>query len=266
MKEIITMWKYSMMVALTALCAGIYMLFLLPTKTITLIPGITEIRPASLLPVIFGLLFGPAGAWGSAIGNLAGDLFGTFSPGSIFGFAGNFLYAYIPYKLWHHMKQRHGEDRAPTINTPWKLANFGIVSFISSMACAVTIAWGLNLLNLTNFPAPAIIIVLNNTVTTLLLGPILLPVLYKAAKKYKLLWTDLMHPKDFSKPSTDKLYPFMIITGSAGALMSGLASACFIAGNNIFDWQISVQGTGSITVTLFVLPFLAVMLYGSLRA
>ena len=75
-----------------------------------------------------------------------------------------------------------------------------------------------------------------------------------------------MHPKDFSKPSTDKLYPFMIITGSAGALMSGLASACFIAGNNIFDWQISVQGTGSITVTLFVLPFLAVMLYGSLRA
>lgn len=73
MKEIVSMWKYSMMVAITVLCAGIYMLFLLPTKSIAIIPGITEIRPASLLPVVFGLLFGPAGAWGSAIGNLGGD-------------------------------------------------------------------------------------------------------------------------------------------------------------------------------------------------
>jgi len=266
MKEIVTMWKYSMMVALTVLCAGIYMLLLLPTKSIVIIPGITEIRPASLLPVIFGLLFGPAGAWGSAIGNLAGDLFGTLSPGSIFGFVGNFLYAYIPYKLWYHIKQRHGEDRAPTINSPWKLARFGIVSFISSIPCAVTIAWGLNLLDITNFPAPAIIIALNNTVTTLLFGPILLPILYKAAKKYRLLWTDLMHPKDISKPSTDKLYPFMIITGSTGAFLSGLAAACFIAGEAVFDWQRSVQGMGSVAVTLIVLPFFAIMLYGSFKS
>jgi energy-coupling factor transport system substrate-specific component len=39
------MWKYSTMVALTVLCAGIYMLFLLPFKSIPIIPGITEIRP-----------------------------------------------------------------------------------------------------------------------------------------------------------------------------------------------------------------------------
>src|SRR5690606_24211054 len=161
MKEIVSMWKYSMMVAITVLCAGIYMLFLLPTKSIAIIPGITEIRPASLLPVVFGLLFGPAGAWGSAIGNLGGDFFGTLSPGSLFGFIGNFLNAYIPYRLWYHIKQRHGEDRAPTINSPWKLARFGIVSTIASIACAVTIAWGLNLLKITNFPAPATIIALN---------------------------------------------------------------------------------------------------------
>lgn len=61
-KEIFSMWKYGIMVAITVLCAGIYMLFLLPTKSIPIIPGVTEIRPASLLPVIFGLLFGPAGA------------------------------------------------------------------------------------------------------------------------------------------------------------------------------------------------------------
>jgi energy-coupling factor transport system substrate-specific component len=135
-KEIIRMWKYSTMVALTVLCAGIYMLFLLPFKSIPIIPGITEIRPATLFPVIFGLLFGPAGAWGSAIGNLCGDFFGTLSIGSAFGFIGNFLYAFIPYKLWYHIKLRHGEDRTPTINSPWKLAQFGIISFIASTACA----------------------------------------------------------------------------------------------------------------------------------
>jgi energy-coupling factor transport system substrate-specific component len=49
---------------------------------------------------VFSILFGPAAAWGSAFGNLIGDFFGTLGLGSIFGFVGNFLYAYIPYRLW----------------------------------------------------------------------------------------------------------------------------------------------------------------------
>ncbi len=266
MKELVKMWKYSMMIAITVLCAGIYMLFLLPTKSITIIPGITEIRPASLLPVIFGLLFGPAGAWGAAIGNLGGDLFGTLSPGSIFGFVGNFLYAYIPYKLWYHINQKHVHDKAPTINSPWKLARFGITAFISSTACAVTIAWGLSLLNLASFPALSVIITLNNTVTTLILGPIILPLLYSFAKKNKLLWTDVMHPKDISKPSRDRLHPLMIISGSIGGLVSGMAAGCLITGQAVSGWQLSAAGTSSTTVALIVLPFLVILFYGSFNS
>lgn len=266
MKELVRMWKYGMMVAITVLCAGIYMLFLLPTKSIVIIPGITEIRPASLLPVIFGLLFGPAGAWGSAIGNLGGDLFGTLSPGSIFGFIGNFLHAYIPYKLWYHIKQRHGEDRAPTINSPWKLARFGITSFIASTACAVTIAWGLDILNMASFSALAIIITLNNTVTTLVLGPVLLPLIYTFVKKNNLLWTDIMHPIDISRPSSDKVHPLMITSGALGGLVSGLAASYLIAGQTIFGHQISTTGTGNLAVALIVLPFLAILIYGSLNS
>ncbi len=266
MKELIKMWKYSTMVAITVLCAGIYMLFLLPTKSIVIIPGVTEIRPASLLPVIFGLLFGPAGAWGSAIGNLGGDLFGTMSPGSMFGFIGNFMYAYIPYKLWYHIKQRHGEDRAPTINSPWKLARFGITSFIASTACAVTIAWGLDLLNMASFSALAIIITLNNTVTTLLLGPIVLPLIYTFTKKNKLLWTDIMHPKDISRPSIDKVHPLMISAGAIGGLVSGLAASYLIAGQTLSGQQIPTTGTGNLTVALIVLPFLITLFYGSLNS
>ena len=91
MKEIVSMWKYSMMVAITVLCAGIYMLFLLPTKSIAIIPGITEIRPASLLPVVFGLYSArqahgalPSGTWEEifsvpSLRGLCSDLSGTFS-------------------------------------------------------------------------------------------------------------------------------------------------------------------------------------------
>lgn len=266
MKEIIKMWKYGIMVALTVLCAGIYMLFLLPSKSIPIIPGVTEIRPASLLPVLFGLLFGPAGAWGSAIGNLGGDLFGTLSMGSIFGFIGNFLYAYVPYKLWHHIKPRHGEDKSPNVNSPWKLAQYGVIAFIASSASAVTIAWGLDLLNITSFTALAIIITLNNSVITLVLGPMILPVFYSIVKKNKLLWTDIMHPKDISKPSTDKLHPLMVTVGSIGGLVSGLAVGYMVAGQTLLGQQISTIGTGHPATAFIVLPFLIILFYGAFNS
>ncbi len=254
------------MVALTVLCAGIYMLFLLPTKSVPIIPGITEIRPASIFPVIFGLLFGPAGVWGSAIGNLAGDFFGTLSVGSIFGFVGNFLYAFIAYKLWNHIKCRRGEDRSPTINSPWKLVQFGIVSFIASAACAAVIAWGLDILELASFTSLSIIIVLNNSVITLIFGPILLPLIYRVAKKYRLLWTDVMHPRDISKPSPDKLHPLMITTGAIGGLGSGLAAGYLLAGQIIHGQQMIMTGAGHPATAFIVLPFLIILSYGSFNA
>lgn len=267
MKEIIRMWKYNTMVALTVMCAGIYMLFLLPTKSIPIIPGITEIRPASLLPVLFGLLFGPAGAWGSAIGNLGGDFFGTLSAGSIFGFIGNFIFACIPYKLWRYIKLRHGEDRLPTLNSPGKLARFGLISFIASTACAVIIAWGLDLLKLADFTSLSIIITLNNSMITLLLGPIILPVVYPFVKKHKMLWTDIMHPMDISKPSTDKLHPYMIAAGSTGGLITGLVSCCILSGEAILSHTTSTSGgNGNPITALILLPFLATIFYGSFNS
>lgn len=261
------MWRYGTMVALTFLCAGVYMLFLLPFKTEQLIPGITEIRFATLFPVIFGLLFGPAGAWGSAIGNLGGDFFGTLSAGSVFGFAGNFLYAYIPYKLWYHIKLKPGEDRTPTINSPHKLAQFGLISFISSASCAVIIAWGLNVLKLADFKSLSIIITLNNSVITLLLGPIVLPVLYSIAKKNNLLWMRIMHKDDIRMPSKDKLKPLMAAVGAIGGICSGLAAGYISAHLNSIECQIpAVAKIGSPHITLAVLPFILALCYGSFNS
>src|SRR3712207_8472997 len=73
MKEIFTMWRHTQMVVLVALSAAIYAAVLIPFKGFTIIPGFTEVRPANVFPFVFGLLFGPAGAWGAAVGNLIGD-------------------------------------------------------------------------------------------------------------------------------------------------------------------------------------------------
>ena len=100
MREAFAMWRHTQMAVLVALSAAIYAALLIPFKGIPLVPGFIEIRPANAFPVVFGLLFGPAGAWGAAIGNLIGDFFGTLSLGSIGGFVGNFFLALLPYKMW----------------------------------------------------------------------------------------------------------------------------------------------------------------------
>ena len=101
MKELFTMWKNTRMIVLTAVSAAVYAAVLIPFKVaIPIIPGFTEVRPAGVLPIICSLMFGPAGAWGAAIGNTIADAFGTFGPGTLFGFIGNFFYGYIPYRMW----------------------------------------------------------------------------------------------------------------------------------------------------------------------
>jgi len=148
MKDVFKMWKQTKMVVLVALCAGLYAAVLIPFKGFVIIPGITEFRPASALPIVFGLLFGPAGAWGSAIGNLIGDFFGSIGIGSAFGFVGNFLFAYVPYKLWHNLAILDKEDKEPDLKSGKKIFAYVLVSIFGAVACALFIAWGLDILNM----------------------------------------------------------------------------------------------------------------------
>lgn len=80
---------------------GVYFALLIPFKQIQLLEGFSDFRISALFPVMAGLLMGPAGALGCGVGNLLADLFGTLSAASVFGLVGNFLFAFLPYKLWH---------------------------------------------------------------------------------------------------------------------------------------------------------------------
>jgi energy-coupling factor transport system substrate-specific component len=264
MKEVFSMWKYTRMIILVALSAAIYAAFLIVFKAgIPIIPGITEIRPANVFPPVFSLLFGPAGAWGAAIGNLIGDLFGgSLGIGSIFGFVGNFFLGFIPYKLFGSVFGLvPANDMSQTTNTGKKLIAFEIVALVASAACGIMIAWYLDLAKIVPFAFLAITITLNNFAAAVVLGPILLSLLFPRVKRWGLIWTDIMKKEDVAPGFGKGLGGILMIVGALGGLIVGVLVATGVTGQTILGFT---GEQGATAVWLAVLPFLALILVASL--
>ena len=157
------------MIILVAVCAAIYGAALVAFKTaIPLIPGITEVRVANIFPMTFGLLFGPAGAWGTAIGNLIGDTFGgTLGPGSIAGFVGNFLLGYLPYAMWVTFIPFAEKSREWNSGRWRSWIAYILIALISSAACAVVISIAVDALGIVPYAVLSKIITINNTIRQL---------------------------------------------------------------------------------------------------
>lgn len=223
MKAAFTMWKNTRLIILVAVCAAIYAAALLAFKTaIPLIPGITEVRVANIFPMVFGLLFGPAGAWGTAIGNLIGDIFGgTLGPGSSAGFVGNFLLGYLPYAMWTTFVPFAEASREWRVGSWRSWASYILIAFISSAACAVVISIVVDALGIVPYTVLTKIITLNDTFGSWI-GVILLIAVFGVTKKQLgLFWADVMEEEDIGKP----------IAGSIGAWVVTVASVIgFLAG------------------------------------
>ncbi len=263
MKEVVSMWKNTRMIILVALSAAIYAAFLIVFKGgIPIVPGITEVRPANVFPPVFGLLFGPAGAWGSAIGNLIGDLFGgTLGIGSIFGFFGNFFLGFIPYKMWGAtfglVKK---DDMAQTTNSLPKIIAFEIIALTASAACAIIIAWYLDLAAIVPFAFLSITITVNNFAAAFILGPILIVLLYPRVKRWGLIWTDIMKEEDVAKGFAKNIGAILMILGSLGGLVVGILVAVGAAGQQLYGFA---GQQAQAAVWLSVLPFLLAILVAS---
>src|SRR5208282_6405811 len=123
------MWRNTRMIVLCAISAALYAAVLVPFKVVPLIPGVTELRPANAIPIVCSFLFGPAAAWGSAIGNMIGDFFGGVGPGDIFGFLGNLFYGYVPYKVWRII----ADGESPVSRSPLTIAKYVFACLMASM-------------------------------------------------------------------------------------------------------------------------------------
>jgi len=250
MKEAFTMWRHTQLVVLVALSAAIYAAVLIPFKGFTIVPGYIEIRPANAFPVVFGLLFGPAGAWGAAIGNLIGDFFGTLTLGSVGGFVGNFFLAYLPYKMWGAYF-RSDENVETNVDSGKRFGVYILVTILASVVCAVIISWWIALLGFVPFQAALPLIVFNNAIMAGVLGPLLLLALYPRVKRWGLLWTEIMEPEEVSASRLQKVGNVLVWVGGIGGAVVGLILAFT---------DISPMGAG---LGLALIPFLIVILVGA---
>lgn len=224
MKAAITMWGNTRMIILVAVCAAIYSAALIAFKTaIPLIPGITEVRVANIFPMVFGLLFGPAGAWGTAIGNLIGDIFGgTLGPGSIAGFFGNFLLGYLPYALWTTLLpfRKRSRDWNPRNLQCW--INYILIAFVSSASCAVVISIVVDALGIVPYAVLTKIITLNNTLASLI-GIALISSVFSVVKhQFGLFWIDLLQEEEIGRPLAGPLGAWLVTLASFIGLLGGL--------------------------------------------
>ncbi len=255
MRDVIVMWRYTKMVVLVALSGAAYVAILVPFKIATIVPGFTEIRPASGIPVVCGLLFGPAAAWGSAFGNLVGDIFGgTLTPGSIPGFVGNFLVAYVTYRMWRVLRG----DRHPD-GHPSQLGWLALCSVAGGLVCAVVIAFGVAAMGLVPYQVLALVITANNCVIGTIVAAILLPILYPLARSFGLLYQDILAPEEYTAGPIG--WVGMILTWAGAGL--GLLVAVFVTvanrlaagvgvpgGQSLLDPQVLVAGIATLAVLI----------------
>jgi energy-coupling factor transport system substrate-specific component len=161
-------------------------------------------------------LFGPAAAWGAAIGNIIGDFFGGVGPGDFFGCIGNFLYGLAPYKIWELLS---ADQPVPKTFSAW--VRFTFTVFVASALCAMFIGWGLNLLGFVPFSILGNIILFNNFVSSMLFAPLLLAVIYPRVARGRLLYLHLLPPKP-PKPKSVRFLGLALLTGAViGGLIAG---------------------------------------------
>ena len=254
MRELFGMWGNTRMVVLTAISAALYAAILIPFKVVPLIPGITEFRPANAVPVVSSFLFGPAAAWGAAFGNLIGDFFGGLGPGDLFGFIGNLFYGLVPYLVWEAVT-----DARPVPDGPRALAGLLAVIALAATLCATVVGWGLQMLGFHPFTVLGTLVLVNNLVVAVVLGPFLLGVLHPRVRRARLLYRDLLGPRP-ARPA------WRTVTGVAlvvlGTLAAFTAGELIASGRWLAPWAPVRTATGAFEVGLGLLPLLGVVVVG----
>ena len=255
MKELFTVWRNTRMVVLVGVSAALYVALLLPFKAIQIVPGFTELRPGAAIPPVCSMLFGPAGAWGAAIGNLIADMFGMFGLGSIFGFFGNLALGYIPYRMWKALTQ----DK-PTMRSPRHYAIFALSVFAAGASCGVIIGWGVHFLGFVPFSFLGNFITLQNVLAGLVLGAPLLLATYSRLDRMGLTHDSIMDEADRSRSRFPKLAIFLVVGAVVGALVVG--NVVCVQAHDLEVMKFAQGAPSNVAFGLALSPFMLVLLVG----
>lgn len=143
-----------------------------PFKSIlALIPGMTEVRPANMIPVVFGIMWGPAGAWGISIANaitdiMSGSGFDVWIP----GFFINFFYAYLPYKMWYSIDLKRGYVNEPRLRSVRDILWFIFIVFVDSLVTTTLLSILFEYLGFQSYGSSWLLLFFNNFDFAVVLG------------------------------------------------------------------------------------------------
>jgi energy-coupling factor transport system substrate-specific component len=187
MLDTISMWKNSKMITYVLLTAVLYFVLLYPFQALTFFEGYADFGRIGVgIPIAFSFFFGPAAAWGSAIGNIICDIaIAHVDLSSCFGLIGNFLLGYIPYKLWTRIT-----DKKPDLKSFKKFTLFTGIAVIASTLCAIVIALGLYWLGYAPFLPTLLIISVTNSIWAVSIGGTILILAYDFFAKRNLIYAE----------------------------------------------------------------------------
>lgn len=217
------MWKSPKMIAFTLLTAGLYATLIFPFHQYTLFGGHADFGRLGIgIPVAFSFMFGPATAWGAAIGNVIRDAATSkLNVASIFGFVGNFFIGYVPYKLWSVIT-----TEKPDLKSLKKLGLFAGATVFACCICGVIVGWGLYWLGWAPFMPTALLVVLTDALWAIVVGSVLLALTYGYISKRKLLYTDVLNISQ-TRDSWSKTRSVAIFAFAVSAVL------CFILGLDV---------------------------------
>jgi energy-coupling factor transport system substrate-specific component len=216
MLPLIAMWKNTRMIVLVAVTAAIYATAEVVFSSVSpvIIPGVVEFKVSDLLTMLLGILFGPAGAWGVAIGNVFGDAFtGNLAVGSIFGFLSTFAVAYIGYTMWWRLGDDAVGDGRPK---PRLVVAYLAIGVVAAVVAAIILAWGLDLLGIAPFKVISDALV-GNFIFGNWLGAIIFFLVYPRFQKMHLTWTSIMAVEPATWKSINFLTGVAVVTAASFA-------------------------------------------------
>lgn len=173
MKELFSVFKDKKCLIRMFLSGILFMVIAAPFKSLmNLVPGVTEVRPANMIPPVLGLLWGPAAAWGTTIANAISDIlishsdFRVWFPGMII----NFFFSYLPYKLWYSLQNNGKGSTPPTMSSVSDILRFIYVCFIDSLVTTTLLALLFENLGFQTYASGSLLLFFNNFDFTIVLG------------------------------------------------------------------------------------------------
>jgi energy-coupling factor transport system substrate-specific component len=130
-----------------------------------------------------------------------------------------------------------------------QVVEYVIIAVAASAACAVIIAWGVDLLGLVPFTVLGPTIMINNTLAAAVLGPPLLYLTYPRIKDMGLLYPDVMREEDLEETSFSQP-----VVAALGMLV--VSPTWLVLGIYVFSPQSTMQmalgGVGLLLLVVFV--------------